>query len=170
MLIGYYGNVISKSLRESLSCTRVVASNARKTLWMLKPIFHINDVIKTLTNKQWSCMTILEQFDCFEAFMWFLYYIFENLIFLSRLKIKYYYEDNFDFPCNLTWFIGDAVFMITSTFRLCADLIEYRSHTIEHESCNQDEVYLQQLKRDIVDKSMAFIIVSVQSYYNYIHM
>jgi hypothetical protein len=35
-----------------------------------------------------------------------MYYWYENLVLYSRLKIPGFVEDELNFGCNLTWFIG----------------------------------------------------------------
>jgi hypothetical protein len=180
MLVGYYGSKMTDALREGLTLTRGLASNARKTYWMLKPIYHIYD-FQRMMNIPFKEQDTLFHWDLFEAFMWMLYYIFENLIFLSRLKIKYFYEENFDYGCNLSWAIGDATFMITSTYRLLNTLNEYRKlkpsvsvsdappcqcnkHILKVESSESLDLRRRALELDITDLSLGFIIVRFPSY------
>lgn len=91
MLTGYYGSQMARAMRDALACTRTTASNARKTFWMLKPLFHLNDCFKmTQYNiSTLSKMNALELIDVFEAFMWMLYYICENLILLVSSSITH---------------------------------------------------------------------------------
>lgn len=175
---------MTKAMRDAIAGTRTTASNARKTFWMLKPLFHINDVcrmvkydVNTLTK-----MSVLELIDVFEAFMWVMYYIFENLILLvcnffcavirccnnllwqARLKIKYFNEQNFDFPCNLFWFIGDCTFFATTSYRFCSVLSEYCRSLRDSDKCENssdcfDEERVRVIKLDLVDKALALIIV-----------
>jgi hypothetical protein len=75
---------MASALREGISLTRASASTARKAFWMLKPVFHLNDMGRMLNYdvRNLSSMSALERIDAFEAFMWLVYYVFENLIFL----------------------------------------------------------------------------------------
>lgn len=166
MLAGYYGGRMSRALLESVTLTRGAASNARKALWMLKPLVHVNDVLGMLRRPQ--PMSLLEGVDCFEAVMWILYYVFENLIFLARLRIQGFKESNFDFPCNVCWFIGDTAFMGTTAFRLFARMLDYSHKAAELRDVDASDEDSHRLlsdelcviRRDLVDKGMAFIIVS----------
>ena len=183
MLSGYYGARMTKAMRDAIAGTRTTASNARKTYWMLKPIFHVNDVLKMMKYdlNTLSQMSALEFLDVFEAFMWIMYYIFENLILLvstfpsakirfknnicqARLKIKYFNEQNFEFPCNLFWFIGDVTFFASTSYRFCSLLSEYIQTIRYSEKCensieNFDEERVKVVRLDLVDRTLALVIV-----------
>lgn len=171
MLVGYYGDSLNQGLKQALVLTRAAASNARKVFWMLKPIFHLQDCLTLLP----SAVSYLQKIDLFEAFIWLLYYLFENLILLARLKIKYCYECNFDFPCNFFWFIGDSAFLITTSYRLFEVIDQYISCrsalTIQEGKENTEKkkdllTHLEEIKLQLVDRSMALIIVNTYFFYH----
>lgn len=151
MLVGYWGRIMSQELLEAINSTRTAASNARKTFWMLKPIFHVNDVWQMLQRP----LSNLEKIDCFEAFMWFCYYIFENLIFLARLRIPGFLETNFEWGCNMTWFVGDTVFFLSSIYRLGTVISSY--FQISNSRCLDDNAR-RNSQDDMVDKSFGLVI------------
>jgi hypothetical protein len=47
-----------------------------------------------------------------------LYYFYENKIFLSRTKLVNFNEAEDDYWCNLTWFGGDAAFLLSVIFSI----------------------------------------------------
>jgi hypothetical protein len=84
------------------------------------------------------------------------------------MRIRHFNEEAFDYPCNLAWFVGDAVFMLSATCRLCSDVAEYlrlaASHSadgatlIAAEHVGSSGVAMAKTSTELVDRSMSFII------------
>ena len=123
MLIGYYGSKMSEDLLLGLKTTRRTASTARKAFWLLKSVNHISS-ITTMLNDNILDKPLVVQLDFIEQIFLVLYYLYENQIFLARCNLFNFNEDDLDWGCNVTWFVGDVAFLLSSGLRLRANSSE----------------------------------------------
>lgn len=123
MLIGYYGAKMSEDLLLGVKTTRRTASTARKAFWLLKSVNHIGS-ITTMLNENILEKSFVDQLDFIEQIFLVLYYLYENQIFLARCHLFNFNEDDLDWGCNVTWFVGDLAFFLSSGLRLYANSSE----------------------------------------------
>ena len=125
MLIGYYGNILTKELCTALACTRRTASNSRKAFWLIKTIAHIKNTIEMIDNGALNDINnITAIMDTFEQILLGLYYYCENNIFFIRMGLLKFDEDYVDWWANLTWFGADTCCLIAAIIRVRNNNIE----------------------------------------------
>jgi hypothetical protein len=119
MLIGYYGNILTKELLTALALTRRTASNSRKAFWLIKTIAHIKNTIEMIDNGALNDINNMTAImDTFEQVLLGLYYYCENNIFFVRMGLLKFDEDYVDWWANLTWFGADTCCLIAAILRL----------------------------------------------------
>ena len=123
MLIGYYGAKMSEELLLGVKTTRRSASTARKAFWLLKSINHINSIV-TMVDDGILHQPLAVQLDFIEQISLVFYYLYENGIFFARCNMFGIDEDDLDWGCNVTWFIGDVAFFLSSGLRLHTNVVE----------------------------------------------
>ena len=123
MLIGYYGAKMSEELLHGIRTTRRSASTARKAFWLLKSINHINSIV-TMVDNGILHQPLAVQLDFIEQVSLVFYYLYENGIFFARCNMFGVNEDDLDWGCNVTWFIGDLAFFLSSGLRLHNNVVE----------------------------------------------
>lgn len=70
--------------------------------------------------------TLIGKVDYFEQFFLVLYYIYENLILGSRIKLPGFDAERDAYMTNLTWFLSDLPLLVSSVLRLHENLREIR--------------------------------------------
>ena len=116
MILGYYGNVLHRESVEMLQQAKLLSSTSRKAFWLLKSISHLHNIIEMIGNLKIlnaiNILAIIEQ--CFL----FLRFWFENIIFMSRLKLIIDAENESNPPARLCWVVHDSARFIATLFHL----------------------------------------------------
>lgn len=116
MILGYYGNVLRRETVEMLEQAKILSSTSRKAFWLLKSISHLSSIIDMIGNLKIinavNILAIIEQ--CFL----FLRFWFENIIFMSRLKLIVDVERESNPPARLCWVGSDSARFIVTILHL----------------------------------------------------
>jgi hypothetical protein len=54
----------------------------------------------------YQCCDVARRFDIVQQISWMVYFYYENLVFLARMKLFGYEEASLDYMTNLSWLIG----------------------------------------------------------------
>ena len=117
MLIGYYGSKMSEEVLLGVKTTRRTASTARKAFWLLKSLNHIGS-IATMLDDNLLAQPLDVKLDFVEQVSLVFYYLYENMVFLARCNLFNFNEDDLDWGTNVSWFVGDLAFLLSSGVRL----------------------------------------------------
>jgi len=117
MLIGYYGAKMSEEVMLGVKTTRRTASTARKAFWLLKSLNHIGSIANMLDDNLLA-KPLDVKLDFIEQVSLVFYYVYENLVFLARCNLFNFNEDDLDWGTNVSWFVGDLAFLLSSSVRL----------------------------------------------------
>ena len=138
MLLGFYSAKLSKEMLDCLKLTRTTASNSRKAFWLLKSINHVGSLIDMIEKYNWdndegyaNILDILEQIALI------VYYFYENLVFLIRVKLVSFTENDIDNWGNMSWFLEDFICFMASIIRI---VIQARKITIIRNELSNDSV------------------------------
>ena len=131
MLVGFYSSKFTMETVTALKATRRSASTSRKAFWLLKSFNHITVITKTMASYNFADdNNFVNGFDLIEQFALVVYFWYENLVFLARHNLVSFGEEVLEFPCNLSWFVGDAACFCSTTIRFYSklrDLIQART-------------------------------------------
>jgi hypothetical protein len=116
MILGYYGNVLRRESVDMLQQAKLLSSTSRKAFWLLKSLSHLHNIIEMIGNLKilnvTNILALIEQ--CFL----FLRFWFENIIFMSRLKLTVDVENEFNPPARLCWVVHDSARLIATLLHL----------------------------------------------------
>ena len=130
MLVGFYSSKFTVETVTALKATRRAASTSRKAFWLLKSFNNIAVITKTITTYNFADdKNFVNGFDLIEQFALVIYFFYENVVFLARHNLVSFGEEVLDFPCNTSWFVGDAACFCSTTIRFYSkfrDLIQAR--------------------------------------------
>ena len=125
MLVGFYASKFTAETITALKATRRSASTSRKAFWLLKSFNHISIITKTISAYNLADgKNFAIGFDLIEQFALVVYFWYENLVFLARHNLVSFGEECLDFPCNASWFVGDAACFCSTTIRFYTKLRE----------------------------------------------
>eukprot|EP01035_Chromulina_nebulosa_P055734 gene55734-76390_t len=164
MLVGFYSSKFTMETVTALKATRRAASTSRKAFWLLKSFNHIAVISKTIAVYNFADdKNFVTGFDLIEQFALVVYFWYENLVFLARHNLVSFGEEVLDFPCNVSWFVGDAACFCSTTIRFYSklrDLIQARTELLrysKHHNANsieQDSRYHQLSSSQIIDQKL----------------
>ena len=123
-LSGYFSSYFSREFNIGLINARRAASTARKWFWLCKSGQHFIWLLNNSNEEVFS--TLLGKIDYFEQIFLVAYYIYENLILGSRLKLPGFDAERDEYMTNLTWFLSDFPLLVSSVIRLHGNLREIR--------------------------------------------
>ena len=116
MILGYYGDVLRRETVDMLEQAKILSSTSRKAFWLLKSISHLSNIIDMIGSLKIlnavNILAIIEQ--CFLC----LRFWFENIIFLSRLKLIVDVEKESNPPARLCWVGSDSVRFVATLLHL----------------------------------------------------
>lgn len=159
MLLGYYGNFLSDSKKNSFSSFRKTASNARKAFWILKWLNSLIEVKKIAGSS--TDDKLLKNFDLAQQLCWVIYFYCENLIFLSRTKLFGINESYVEKYSNMSWFLGDFNCLAVEIKRY----LNILRNIDNYEKKNGSNIYHNELcllKYKLYKQKIAFFMVSLK--------
>lgn len=130
MLLGYWGAVLSRQVRDALEILRKTSSSSRKAFWILKSINNMG-----IGMQQWrdgyfiSTSTLIQKLDAIENIFLLWYYWCETKTYFARSKLFGLKEKAIDYYTNLSWALGDFAYFLAAGLRLKENI--YRRKDIE---------------------------------------
>eukprot|EP01035_Chromulina_nebulosa_P030970 gene30970-41227_t len=172
MILGYYGNVLRRETVEMLEQAKILSSTSRKAFWLLKSISHLSSIIDMIGNLKIinavNILAIIEQ--CFL----FLRFWFENIIFMSRLKLIVDVERESNPPARLCWVGSDSArFIVTilhlsdGIFRTYHRSLNSSSKSLCSNNCGQSfTAAISENGNSILSSIVAFLELSASAEYS----
>ncbi len=155
MLLGFYGSKMSDEVRTAIALTRRTASTSRKFFWLLRSVNHL-DAFLTMIQKDdfcWRTSNALVWLDLIEQLCLMVYFAYENLVLLTRVKLVSFTEESIDPVGNLSWALGDVAGFIALVIRF---LTLCNQHMKQQCGCASTE---------LMKSGQSLIIVSVLKYH-----
>jgi hypothetical protein len=162
MLLGYYGERLSDDVKHTLTITRKNCSTARKSFWLLKSLNHVSVAIDLILSFSFEFDNHnLRLLELLEQLALIVYYMFENIVFLSRNNLILLEEDRFEENMNVAWFIGDLCGFVSSLVHLICSF----EHQKKFESYLFSSKYFndfdsERIEKKVFDNTLLFVIVS----------